>query len=425
MITIAFSKETITRLQEEIRIAMRLSNIRLYRLAQALLWYGEGRNINDIAADMRVTVRTIFEWIKCFMHKGLSWLTGQHYKGRGRKSKMTKAQRKELYDMIVAGPEASGFNCGIWNCAMIAELILREFQVVYSPNYLPSILKKMGLSYQKARFVSDRLDEEEYQKAREKWEKETWPAILKQAKEENAVILFGDEVSFAMWGSLSRTWGPTGQQPEVKTKGIRKGLKMYGAIELRNGDFHYRESLAYALTAKSLKLLKGDEVPEEVLTLLKTLKDEKYSTQSLFSAALKTLLDEEVVQKYQALILKHSEAAGRFNGDGYMEFLKQIHEHYDCKVILIEDGAAYHRRADVEAYKKAAPRLSVYPLPAFSPDYNPIEKLWKNTKRDATHLKYFETFEKLRESVIGAFKDYLNDASKVTCVMKKLRLALL
>ena len=179
------------------------------------------------------------------------------------------------------------------------------------------------------------------------------------------------------------------------------------------------------LPAKSFKLLKSDEVPEEILALLKTLKNEKYSTQSLFLAALKTLLGEEIMQKYQALILKHSEAAGRFNGDGYMEFLKQILEHYDCKVILIEDGAAYHRRADVEAYKKAASRLSVYPLPAFSPDYNPIEKLWKNTKRDATHLKYFETFEKLRESVIGAFKDYLNDASKVTCVMKKLQLSLL
>lgn len=65
--------------------------------------------------------------------------------------------------------------------------------------------------------------------------------------------------------------------------------------------------------------------------------------------------------------------------------------------------------------------MSVYPLPAFSPDYNPIEKLWKNTKRDATHLKYFKTFEELRESVVKAFNQYLEDATKVICVMKKLR----
>ena len=57
----------------------------------------------------------------------------------------------------------------------------------------------------------------------------------------------------------------------------------------------------------------------------------------------------------------------------------------------------------------------------YSPDYNPIEKLWKNTKKDATHCKYFPTFEDLRSSVIKAFEKYLQDAAKVICVMKKLR----
>jgi hypothetical protein len=52
----------------------------------------------------------------------------------------------------------------------------------------------------------------------------TLPAIIKKAKAENSVVLFGDEVSYAMWDSLSRTWMPIGQQPTVKTTGIRKGL---------------------------------------------------------------------------------------------------------------------------------------------------------------------------------------------------------
>jgi transposase len=91
-------------------------------------------------------------------------------------------------------------------------------------------------------------------------------------------------------------------------------------------------------------------------------------------------------------------------------------------VILIEDGASYHRSAVVKQFQDDnKQRLSVYPLPAFSPDYNPIEKLWKNTKRDATHLKYFKTFEALRGSVVNAFNQYLEDATKIICVMKKLR----
>ena len=58
-------------------------------------------------------------------------------------------------------------------------------------------------------------------------------------------------------------------------------------------------------------------------------------------------------------------------------------------------------------------RLFVYGLPSYSPDKNPIEKLWKNTKKDATHLKYFRTFEDLRTAVVKAFKKYLEDASKI------------
>ncbi len=129
--------------------------------------------------------------------------------------------------MIESGPEACGFECGVWNTALIAELILLKFGVKYNPRYLSSLLKKMGLSYQKARFISDRCNEDEYEKARQEWTEVTWPHILKEAKKTNAVILFGDEVSFAMWGSLARTWAPRGKQPVVKTTGIRKGLKMY------------------------------------------------------------------------------------------------------------------------------------------------------------------------------------------------------
>ena len=47
----------------------------------------------------------------------------------------------------------------------------------------------------------------------------------RKAKKLNAVLLYGDEVSFALWGSLSKTWGPQGKQTKVTTKGNRKGLK--------------------------------------------------------------------------------------------------------------------------------------------------------------------------------------------------------
>jgi transposase len=305
---------------------------------------------------------------------------------------------------------------------MIAEVIWLKFEVRYNLNYLSSLLKKLGFSYQKARFISDRQEEEKYQAARKEWLEKTLPTIIDKAKAENSVVLFGDEVSFAMWGSLARTWAPIGQQPTVKTTGIRKGLKMFGTIELKGGHFQYQQSLAYELKPKSLKLLKEAKLPTELLVLLKTLKNQKYATKQLFLNALNSLAGEQLINEHQSIILQHTETSGRFNGESYVEFLKQLLAYYEGKIILIEDGAPYHGSNVVKEFKLAnVARLTIERLPAFSPDYNPIEKLWKNTKRDSTHMKYFKTFEDLHDSVIKTFKTYMQDASKTLCVMKKIR----
>ena len=49
---LSFSKSILEKLQDNLLIALRLSNIRLYRLANALLWYAEGVGIKDIAKRM-------------------------------------------------------------------------------------------------------------------------------------------------------------------------------------------------------------------------------------------------------------------------------------------------------------------------------------------------------------------------------------
>jgi putative transposase len=166
MVTIYFSKSIIKCLHQELELAYKLNNVHLYRMAQALIWIGEGRFISEVAGLLRVSVGTIYNWLKEFMGKGLSCFSRRHYQGRGRKSKLSAEQKQTLYDRVVAGPEANGFDCGVWNSAMIAEMIWVEFGVKYNPRYLSTLLRKLGLSYQKARFISDRQDEEDYEKAR-------------------------------------------------------------------------------------------------------------------------------------------------------------------------------------------------------------------------------------------------------------------
>jgi len=94
-----------------------------------------------------------------------------------------------------------------------------------------TLLHNLGVSFHKARVVSDHLDAAK----RLAWLEEKWPAIFRAAKRCNGLILFEDEASFAPWGSLSYPWARRGHQPEVPTSGKRKGSKVVGAIAYFSG----------------------------------------------------------------------------------------------------------------------------------------------------------------------------------------------
>lgn len=100
--------------------------------------------------------------------------------------------------MIKDDLEVNGFNCGGWNTAMINLLIEKKFGIRYNERYLATLLKKMGLSYQKTKFESDRLDSDAHQAKCEQWLDKQLPKIIKKAKKEEAVVLFGDEILFAL-----------------------------------------------------------------------------------------------------------------------------------------------------------------------------------------------------------------------------------
>ena len=105
---------------------------------------------------------------------------------------------------------------------------------------------------------------------------------------------------------------------------------------------------------------------------------------------------------------------GRFNSDSYQTFLQMILEHTQEHVFLIHDGARYHTSASTQAFLRAhSDRLTEYPLPSYSPDYNPIEYLWKKTKQRATHNKYFKEFATLTVSVDKALAYFATHPEEV------------
>lgn len=266
----------------------------------------------------------------------------------GRQPKLTKAQCKELKEMISGSPMNLGYSSGCWNAAIICDLIERRFKVKFSVKYLPELLRRIGLSYQKSKFFAAKADS----KKREEWIGKTWPKALSEAKEKKSMILFGDEASFALWGSLGYTWAPKGEQPLVYTNGSRKNVKVFGVVDFFTGKFI------------------------------------------------------------------HQMLEGKLNGDSYVKFLRKVLRETDGHLILVQDGASYHRSKSLTDFiQENSDRLSVYQLPAYSPDFNPIEFVWRKLKRAAIHNVYFESFEDLTNTVRLQLRRIKADATAILDLM--------
>ena len=95
---------------------------------------------------------------------------------------MTYSQRRKLCQLIDEGPAKAGLSGNCWRSPRIQHLIQGHFGVFYSVRYIRELLKPMGYSYQKARFVSEDLDKE----ARKQWLSSTWPEILKLGRRKAA-----------------------------------------------------------------------------------------------------------------------------------------------------------------------------------------------------------------------------------------------
>lgn len=78
MITLSFSKAIVEGLQQELVKAHKLNNLRLYKLAQGLLWVSEGKSLKEIGRLLQVSTKTVWNWLRQFLVKGLGWLRGQH-----------------------------------------------------------------------------------------------------------------------------------------------------------------------------------------------------------------------------------------------------------------------------------------------------------------------------------------------------------
>jgi len=88
------------------------------------------------------------------------------------------------------------------------------------------------------------------------------------------------------------------------------------------------------------------------------------------------------------------------NGETITEFFQQLRAQYsDSKAIhLVLDGAGYHTSHRVLAQAKEL-NIVLHKLPPYSPNLNPIERLWKVMNKHARNNQYFSTTKQFRQKI--------------------------
>jgi transposase len=167
-----------------------------------------------------------------------------------------------------------------------------------------------------------------------------------------------DEVHFQQHGSRGRMWiPPEVADPVVLHHPTRKSVGYFGAVRLRDGKF-------------------------------------------LFSREA-TCFDGMTTWSFLRKLRQGSRRSGR-------------------RVVVITDNAKYHHaklHADWRKEQQAEFTLSY--LPPYSPDLNPIERVWKLTRRLCLHNCYFPTLDDVVQAVEEQFAAWVepNDALRRLCTV--------
>ena len=92
------------------------------------------------------------------------------------------------------------------------------------------------------------------------------------------------------------------------------------------------------------------------------------------------------------------------NAESTIRFFQKIEEVYPekKKIHVFCDNASYYRNKSVWQYLETS-KIVLHFLPPYSPNLNPIERLWKWMKERIIYNTYYEYFDDFRRAVLGFF----------------------
>ena len=135
-----------------------------------------GVHQSEAARQVGVHRQSVGRWAQQLEAAGLP---GLRRAGRaGRKPRLSVEDLKKIERGLKRGPEALGYETGLWTAWRVAHLIEEECGVRYHASQAWRILRQLGWSCQRP--VGRALERDE--EAIQRWKKQRWPEIKKKPR---------------------------------------------------------------------------------------------------------------------------------------------------------------------------------------------------------------------------------------------------
>jgi len=154
--------------------ALERRRLRAARLLQ------QGCSEAEVARKVGVHRQSVNRWTQRLAAEGREAL--RKAPRAGRKPRLSEADRRRIIVGLKRGPEALGYETGLWTSWRVADLIERECGVRYTNVHVWRILRELGWSCQRP--VGRALERNE--KAVRRWKRVRWPELKKTPENKGA-----------------------------------------------------------------------------------------------------------------------------------------------------------------------------------------------------------------------------------------------
>jgi transposase len=180
----------------------------------------------DAARTFGIGRTVIYKWLKAYENEGDRALRGKS-RGRPKRIRMKGYQAAQIVRAITKHcPNEVGLPFWLWTREAVQQLLRQRYGIRVSIWTVGRYLKHWGFTPQKPL----RRAYEQDPKAVRRWLQDQYPAIQRQALQENAEIHWLDEMGVRAQDQGGRSYGRRGHTPVVPGTGQRFGCNMISTI---------------------------------------------------------------------------------------------------------------------------------------------------------------------------------------------------